>query len=300
MNLADIRKKAEQNRQSAPVPAEPPEHYAIPSEPAVFDLPVFEESAMADFTEAQAGTPEQLCSCADESTERVSPVPERAVPGATPLPEQPPVSAVAVDTGVPAVHEAVRGTPAVALSPVKTSTQYNALERILEGRDTSAAAADDATLQALAYTAEEVEEYLCFRVAHEGYAISIMAIKEIVKPRDVTEVPRMPAFILGVISLRGVIIPVMDIRIRLSLPLSPTTGKERIIVVKTEAGFCGVLVDEVIQVARIKRSVIEDPPAVLDGIDRDFVTGLGHYDNRMLIILNLAAILDIGVTCQGA
>ena len=122
-----------------------------------------------------------------------------------------------------------------------------------------------------------------------------MAIKEIVKPRDVTAVPRMPTFILGVISLRGVIIPVMDMRLRLSLPVSPATGRERIIVLRMDSGFCGILVDEVIQVARIIKSCIEDPPSVLEGIDRDFVTGLGHFDNRMLIILNLAAILDIGV-----
>ena len=140
-----------------------------------------------------------------------------------------------------------------------------------------------------------MEEYLCFRVADEVYAISIMAIKEIVKPREVTEVPRMPAFISGVLSLRGVIIPVMDMRLRLSLSLNATTGRERIVVLRRDSGFCGVLVDEVIQVARINKGDIEAPPAVLDGIDRDFVAGLGHFDNRMLILLNLETILDIGV-----
>jgi len=177
----------------------------------------------------------------------------------------------------------------------KRSVGYNPVETILSGRESAAVSEDLPDSQSDSYAAEEIEEYLCFRVAHEEYAISIMAIKEIIKPRDVTEVPRMPAFISGVISLRGVIIPVMDMRLRLSLPVSAAAGKERIIVMRKDSGFCGVLVDEVIQVARINKSDLEDPPAVLDGIDRDFVTGLGHFDNRMLILLNLGAILDIGV-----
>jgi purine-binding chemotaxis protein CheW len=123
--------------------------------------------------------------------------------------------------------------------------------------------------------------------------MNIMSIKEIIKPREITEVPRMPNFISGVISLRGVIIPVMDMRLRLSLPFREKTGRERIIVLRSNAGFCGVLVDEVVQVARILKSNIEEPPAVLEEIDRDFVKGLGHFDNRMLILLNIEAITDI-------
>lgn len=291
MNLADIRKKAEKSRQSAAVSAGAPEESANLPEMAASDALVFEEPPLDDFEPLMAESPEESGSYDEGAWESNLPLPGAADRNTEPLSAQLPESVADIDTD----REAAQPMPAAALSPAKSPAGYNALETILAGRETSAVAEDNANLQALAYTSDEVEEYLCFRVAHEGYAISIMAIKEIVKPRDVTEVPRMPAFILGVISLRGVIIPVMDMRLRLSLPLSPATGRERIIVLRMETGFCGVLVDEVIQVARIKKSGIEDPPAVLDGIDRDFVTGLGHFDNRMLIILNLGAILDIGV-----
>lgn len=291
MNLADIRKKAEKSRQSATVSAEAPEKSAIQSDMAASVALVFEESALDDFEPPKAEIPEETCSYYEEARESNLPLPEAADLNAEPLSVQLPESAADMD----ADREAGQSLPLAAHSPAKSPVGYNALETILAGREMSAAAEDNSNLQALAYTSDEVEEYLCFRVAHEGYAISIMAIKEIVKPRDITEVPRMPAFILGVISLRGVIIPVMDMRLRLSLPVSPVAGRERIVVLRMETGFCGVLVDEVIQVARIKKSCIEDPPAVLDGIDRDFVTGLGHFDNRMLIILNLGTILDIGV-----
>src|ERR1039458_8890445 len=61
---------------------------------------------------------------------------------------------------------------------------------------------------------EKFEEFLCFRVSSEMYAINIMGIKEIIKPREVTEVPRAPSFIAGVLSLRGIIIPLLDMRLR--------------------------------------------------------------------------------------
>jgi len=273
MNLADIRKKAENSRQ------------------ADSDALVLEEPVWDDFEMPMNVLPDETSIDDTEAFKGSFSLPETAADYAADLSAPLPDSAVVMNTA----QEMSQPIPAVALSPEKSAAGYNALETILAGREMAADSDDVANLQALAYTSEEVEEYLCFRVAHEGYAISIMAIKEIVKPRDVTAVPRMPAFIMGVISLRGVIIPVMDMRLRLSLPISPATGRERIIVLRMEAGFCGVLVDEVIQVARIKKSAIEDPPAVLDGIDRDFVTGLGHFDNRMLIILNLGTILDIAV-----
>lgn len=140
---------------------------------------------------------------------------------------------------------------------------------------------------------EALLEYLCFRVSHELYAVSIMEIKEIIKLREWTEVPRAPHFIRGVISLRGVIIPVFDMRRRLGLPAIAASGKERIVVVKEREGFCGILVDEVVQVVRIPVTSIEPAPAVLEGIDREFVLGIGRHDSNMLILLSLENILDL-------
>ena len=188
------------------------------------------------------------------------------------------------------VHPYPTTTP--PLSGVK-SAGYDPLATIISGREWSAESEETSLYSALPTASGGLEEYLCFRVANEEYAINIMAIKEIIKPREVTEVPRMPEFISGVISLRGVIIPIMDMRLRLALPAGERTGKERVIVLRKDSGFCGVLVDEVVQVAKINKSDIEAPPAVLDGIDRDFVKGLGRFDKRMLILLNLDTILDI-------
>ena len=137
------------------------------------------------------------------------------------------------------------------------------------------------------------QEFLCFKVSDEVYGIDIMDIKELIKPREVTEVPRAPSFVSGVISLRGVIIPIIDMLDRLGLARETVSGRERVIVVRQGESFCGLLVDEIIQVARVCKDEIEPAPTVLEGIDRDFVTGIGRADGRMIIILNLPNILDI-------
>jgi purine-binding chemotaxis protein CheW len=122
-----------------------------------------------------------------------------------------------------------------------------------------------------------------------------MDIKEIIKQREVTEVPRAQLFVLGVLSLRGTIIPIIDMRIRLSLAREKPIGKERVIVIKYNNSFIGLLVDEVIKVVQIPLDAIEPAPTVLDGIDRDFVSGIGRSDGRLIIILNLENISDINL-----
>jgi len=124
------------------------------------------------------------------------------------------------------------------------------IEVIMAGR--SAAGCDEeVALADEEFTIEVASdlEFLCFRVSDEFYGINIMDIKEIIKPREVTEVPRAPAFVTGVLSLRGTIIPVIDMRLRLGLVRDQLTGKERIVVIKkSNDSFSGLLVDEVIQV----------------------------------------------------
>ena len=143
--------------------------------------------------------------------------------------------------------------------------------------------------------AEASLELLCFRVATEDYAISIMDIKEIIKPREVTEVPRVPPFVRGILSLRGIIIPVFDMRLRLGLPAGVRSERERIVVVQRQGGFCGVLVDQVVQVVRIAEAKLEAPPVVLEGIDREFIQGIGRVAGRMLILLDMEKVLDISL-----
>lgn len=179
----------------------------------------------------------------------------------------------------------------------EASVMRTPIEALMYGR--SAAGCDDDSFLAEDATSEIVVEscleFLCFRVSDEIYGINIMDIKELIKPREITEVPRSPAFVSGVLSLRGTIIPVIDMRVRLGLTRKEPTGKERIIVIKNNNSFSGLMVDEVIQVVKVQQETIEAAPTVLDGIDRDFVIGLGSSDGRLIIILNLENIADINL-----
>jgi purine-binding chemotaxis protein CheW len=172
--------------------------------------------------------------------------------------------------------------------------RFDPLSVLLAGREASRVEGDD-DAAAVAAGGEDLQEFLCFRVSSEIYAINIMTVKEIIRPREVTEIPRAPGFVSGVLSLRGIIIPVFNMRLRLGLAEAEKSGRERIVVITKGEEFIGILVDEVTQVVKITTAIIEKPPAVLDGIDRDFVSGIGRYNGKMLILLNQDKILDISI-----
>jgi purine-binding chemotaxis protein CheW len=200
-------------------------------------------------------------------------------------------------------HSPVTYTKPAVIPPVDVHAQIpvnrhqlrDPLEVILSGREAAGCDDDQSLLSAEKAIATDKEylEYLCFRVSDEIYGINIMDIKEIIKPREVTEVPRAPSFVSGIISLRGIIIPIIDMLDRLGLPRETVTGRERVIVVRHGNSFSGLLVDEIIQVVHIAKDCLEAAPAVLEGIDRDFVSGIGRADGRMIILLNLENVADI-------
>jgi len=197
----------------------------------------------------------------------------------------------------PVSSAAAAAPPITAMLPGRVAATLTPLEAILAGRAAAGCGselinADEETGQIIA---ESYLEFLCFRVSDEIYGINIMDLKEIIKPREVTEVPRAPLFISGILSLRGTIIPIIDMRSRLGLASKEPTGKERIIVIRNNNSLSGLLVDEVIQVVQVELDDIEAPPAVLDGIDRDFISGIGRSGGRLIIILNLENIADINL-----
>lgn len=186
----------------------------------------------------------------------------------------------------------------LTLPPAHRIVSRDPLEAILAGREAAGCGKNQLPVseEAQADTDKDsFREFLCFKVSDEIYGVDIMDIKELIKPREVTEVPRAPSFISGIISLRGVIIPIIDMPCRLGFARVTVTGRERIVVVRQGESFSGLLVDEIIKVARVANDDIEAAPTVLDGKDRIFVTGIGRTDGQMIILLNLANIIDIHV-----
>ncbi|BDG06934.1 chemotaxis protein CheW [Anaeromyxobacter paludicola] len=140
---------------------------------------------------------------------------------------------------------------------------------------------------------EARREYLAFRLGGEEYAFAIDFIREILKAPPITEVPRAPAHVLGVITVRGDVIPVFDPRRRLGLAPAPAEGRGqgRVIICDAGEGPCGLLVDAVAQVVRLPPSAIEQKPQGIVGSSAEYIAGIGRERDRLYILLDLAAVL---------
>jgi len=144
---------------------------------------------------------------------------------------------------------------------------------------------------------EEQQQYLTFMLSGETYAVSILRIKEIIQYGQLTEVPRMPDFIRGVINLRGAVVPVIDLSARFGK--RPTTIGRRncIIIIEVllgeETQSVGVMVDAVNAVLEIPGNEIEPAPTFGANIRADFIAGMGKINGKFVIILNIQHVLSM-------
>jgi purine-binding chemotaxis protein CheW len=136
-----------------------------------------------------------------------------------------------------------------------------------------------------------LKEYLSFCLGEELNAVSISNIKEIIKPTYITAVPRTPDIILGVSSLRGTILPVLDLRRLLGLDAGDQTRKTRILIVDLKDELLGLFVDEVRHVIRLRDDEIEPPPAMFGRVDIEHLLGVGRYEGAMYTLLDLTSLL---------
>ncbi|MCU1277404.1 MAG: scaffold protein CheW associated with MCPs of class [bacterium] len=147
--------------------------------------------------------------------------------------------------------------------------------------------------------ARERRGVLTFVVGGEVYGVEILSIREIIKLREITEVPRAPRFLLGVVTVRGLVLPVVDLRLRLRLDAHALSRNARILVVMHKSERFGLLVDEVRGVVRFADEQIEPVPASLAPSEAPFLSGIGRYPDegqeRMVILLSLDAVLGFEV-----
>jgi purine-binding chemotaxis protein CheW len=145
---------------------------------------------------------------------------------------------------------------------------------------------------AQAATDEVPEEFLAFALDQETYALPVSALREIVKVPALTEIPRPPKSLLGVMNLRGEVLPVYDLKPRLRLPPARPLAEgaarsARVLVVMSDEGDAGLLVDAVADVVRLRPSTIEAPPPGVAGGERDCVVGLGRRGDALFILIDV-------------
>ena len=131
-----------------------------------------------------------------------------------------------------------------------------------------------------------------FRIGNETYGVRIGAVREIVRVPEITAVPSAPDLIEGVINLRGKIIPVMDLRKRFGQTEIQHDKKNRILVVELDNKLVGLIVNAASEVLKIPPSEIEPPGTVFAEGESSYVTGVGKLRGRLIILLDIAKLLN--------
>jgi|GEM_PF-359919 len=269
MDFLRIRKKA---KKRAAARARPP-----PPDTVVTDADVLEGKLMAELQGPPAGEGEFLIAARgarttaarDEAADLRGHLPPDGSPERAPEPEARPSPPGALDEFF--FREDEPGSPVL---------------------DQGLAAAEH--LEAPA-TPEARGEYLGFFLGEEEYALEIASVREILRAPVITEVPRGPRDVLGVVTVRGEVMPVIDPRRRLALPARPAGPGQRVVICQHGGTPVGVLVDRVSQVVRLLPSAIEARPQGVGGAEPGTIAGIGRERDRLFIILDPGALLGPGV-----
>lgn len=133
---------------------------------------------------------------------------------------------------------------------------------------------------------------IVFQLADKEYAIPVSNVQGIEKLMHITRVPKTPSFVKGVINLRGVVTPLIDLRERFGIPASKNEDTTRIIIVTLEEMDVGFIVDSANDVLDIPVNAIEAQPEVVGSNEEDFISGVAKIENRLLILLHLDKVLN--------
>lgn len=144
----------------------------------------------------------------------------------------------------------------------------------------------------------EVIQLVGLKLGDEEYAIDVLKIQEIIRTVEITSVPRTEGFVLGVMNLRGKVIPVIDLRIRFSLEKMDFDKETRIIVVKFETENIGFVVDEVTEVIRINRNMVEPTPPLIGSVGQEYILGICKYQERLIILLDIDSVVSDDKTTE--
>lgn len=140
--------------------------------------------------------------------------------------------------------------------------------------------------------AVDLLQLISFYIGNEKFCIDILKVREVIRLVEITRVPKTPDFIDGVINLRGQVIPIIDVRSRFGMDRKKHDKNTRIIVFEVKTKIVGFLVDRVSEVLRVPESLIGPPPAIVAGIESDYITAVGLVENQLLILLDLEKILS--------
>ena len=143
----------------------------------------------------------------------------------------------------------------------------------------------------------ETSQYLTFKLGDEVFALDIGKVREVLDFTLIAKVPQTPDFMLGVINLRGTVVPVVDMRLKLAMTETETTVNTCIIIIEIEIDgettVLGALVDSVQEVMDLDPDQIEPPPRIGTRLNTKFIKGMGKRDNHFIIILDIDKVFSV-------
>jgi purine-binding chemotaxis protein CheW len=137
------------------------------------------------------------------------------------------------------------------------------------------------------------EPYILFQIDEANYAVHAGQVQQVEMVERITRVPRAPAFVQGIVYLRGQVAPVINVRRRFHLPDAPLTPRSRLVVTRLEDRLVALLVDSAREFARFDPAALQPLPAGLSGPSRAYLQGVFQLPDRLVLLLDLAKILDL-------
>jgi purine-binding chemotaxis protein CheW len=135
-------------------------------------------------------------------------------------------------------------------------------------------------------------EYLTFRLGTEEYGIDILKVQEIRSYEAPTRIANAPAFVKGVVNLRGVIVPIVDLRLTLACEAAEYNGFTVVIVLNVKGRVVGAVVDAVSDVVALGQDLIRPAPEMASTVDADFIVGIGSVNERLVILMDIEALIS--------
>jgi purine-binding chemotaxis protein CheW len=144
-----------------------------------------------------------------------------------------------------------------------------------------------------AQSAEDpILQWVTFRLDNETYGINVMQVQEVLRHSEIAPVPGAPAYVLGIINLRGNVVTVIDTRQRFGLSPAPITDNTRIVIIEADKQVIGILVDSVAEVVYLRQSEIETAPNVGTDESAKFIQGVCNKNNELLILVDLEKMMN--------
>jgi purine-binding chemotaxis protein CheW len=143
---------------------------------------------------------------------------------------------------------------------------------------------------------DQAAQYVTLGVDREVFAVAVDTVREILDARDIVRLPNAPAFLLGLIDVRGQGVPVLDLRLKLGLPAAAATENTRILVLEVAVGsrqmVLGLLADRVFEVTGLDNGTVEAPPEIGTRWRSDYIRGIGRRGETFVIVFDLARLLS--------